>query len=143
MNAHPVNPIGRPNVYAQIVKELGGVATPDEIYRHGTERGLLTCGEQGFAQSMSLNVRKGCLKRGPNGEITLPHIVVEKKPNTPIIRSRNRNVRDTVDLLIDRLHEVDTRSHGDFVHVGGQIMSIEKRLEAIEARLNALENKLP
>jgi hypothetical protein len=104
---------GRPNIYVEIVRDLGGTASANEIFVYGSKNARIKCSLTSCRAAIAGNIRNGNLIGSVHGRISIPR-------GTPVPLGYSRSAKDFLPQ---------------------QIVEITDRLSAIEKRLNDLEMK--
>lgn len=103
---------GRPNIYTEIIRELGGSATANEIYIHGSKKGLINCSMESCKTALYVNLRKGNIVGKVQGKLMAPDA-----NSIPLPKAKPPKF----------LHEYMTQ-------ISERLLSIENRLASIEAK---------
>ena len=130
---------GRPNVYTEIVRDLGGVATASQIYVYGSKNGRLRGSFQSCKAALGINIRNGKLIGRVSGEM-----MVAPRGMVPPSKGKSDSRPTREDLLVTVLNRLNTQ--GSFAvaleaKADRQFAELSGRMDAIEQRLNDLEMK--
>jgi hypothetical protein len=131
----------KPHTYSNIIENLGGSATAQQIYLYGTENNLLFCTYEECLQSLQNRIRSRVLDGDINGRII----------NTPPKPPRKNKVIKTLEekLIAAELQRVNKLLNATDEKLKGLDAILKLRqedvmafLKRIDRRLNVLEEKL-
>lgn len=130
---------GRPNIYVEIVRDLGGVATASQIFAYGCKNGMLTGTYESCKSAIWVNIRKGKLIGKMYGEI-----MVAPSGTQPPLRKKKTVTRakyeEPLNNVMNRLSAQGSFAVALEAKMDRQFSELLGRLETLERHLNALED---
>jgi hypothetical protein len=133
-----VKELGRPNVYTDIVRDLGGVATASQIYAYGSRNGRITGTYESCKAALAINIRNGKLIGRVSGEMMVaPRGMTQTKAKSDFRPTQE----DSFTTVLNRLNTQGSFAVALEARMDSQFAELFGRVDAIERRLNDLEMK--